>query len=150
VRAVNAKTRGALATVFVALTVALAPAARADTVVQVNVDAVLDGRSVSSAASGVVTPWSPGDGLDADDGFVTTAVEKILQSQGKTAGGKAGPALPDDGAFAADARHPATSFISRTPRPRRARRRTSSAARRGHKASRSRCHRRRTLSCSPC
>jgi hypothetical protein len=98
--------RGAILTL--ALSIAMgARAAAADTVVQLNVDAVLDGRSVSTVANGVVTAWSAGDGLDADDGFVTTAVEAILQTQGKTAGGKIGPALPDDGLFAANGQHPA-------------------------------------------
>jgi hypothetical protein len=88
---------------------AFATHAAADTVVQLNVDAVIDGRSVSTVVNDVVTPWSAGDGLDGADGFVTTAVEAILQTQGKTEGGKVGPALPDDGLFPADAagRHPA-------------------------------------------
>ncbi|HTA18208.1 MAG TPA: hypothetical protein VK989_02895 [Polyangia bacterium] len=96
------------ATLTAALAVtAFARAAAADTVVQLNVDAVLDGRSVSTVADGVVTPWSAGDGLDAEDGFVTTAVEAILKTQGKTADGKVDPALPDDGSFAANGQHPA-------------------------------------------
>jgi hypothetical protein len=108
VRAVSAAVRGAILTVAAALSiVTFARAAAADTVVQLNVDAVLDGRSVSTVANGVVTAWSAGDGLDATDGFVTTAVEAILQTQGKTATGKVGPALPDDGLFAANGQHPA-------------------------------------------
>jgi hypothetical protein len=105
VRAVSAPLRGAIVTVALSI-VMRARAAAADSVVQLNVDAVLDGRSVSTVANGVVTTWSAGDGLDADDGFVTTAVEAILQTQGKTAGGKVGPALPDDGLFAANGQHP--------------------------------------------
>ena len=84
--------------------------ASAETVVQISVDTVLDGRSVSTVANGVVTPWSAGEGVDNDgngDGFVTTAVEAILQTQGKTEGGKIGNALPDEGTFVADTRHPA-------------------------------------------
>jgi hypothetical protein len=107
VRAVNATTRRSISGALVALAIAtIDHAARADTVVQLNVDAMIDGRSVSTASGGVVTPWSAGDGLDATDGFVTTAVEQILQTQGKTTGGMIGPALPDDGAFPADMRHP--------------------------------------------
>jgi hypothetical protein len=90
-----------------ALALAAPARAAADTVVQVNVDPVLDGRSVSTIANGVVTPWSAGDGLDAEDGFVTTAVETLLKTQGKTADGKVGPALPDDGLFAATGGRPA-------------------------------------------
>jgi hypothetical protein len=106
VRAVTARGRGSIVTVALAIT-AIARAAAADTVVQLNVDSVLDGRSVSTVANGIVTPWSAGDGLDAEDGFVTTAVETILKTQGKTADGKVDPALPDDGSFAANAQHPA-------------------------------------------
>jgi hypothetical protein len=106
VRAVIARGRASMATIALAIT-AFARAAAADTVVQLDVDSVLDGRSVSTAANGVVTPWSAGDGLDADDGFVTTAVETILKTQGKTADGKVDPAMPDDGSFAANAQHPA-------------------------------------------
>jgi hypothetical protein len=105
VRAVSTPARGSIVTVALAITT-FARAAAADTVVQLNVDAVLDGRSVSTVAGGVVTPWSAGDGLDAEDGFVTTAVETILKTQGKTADGKVGPALPDDGSFAANGQHP--------------------------------------------
>jgi MYXO-CTERM domain-containing protein len=88
-------------------------AAAADTVVQVNVDSVIDGRTVSTVANGTVTVWTVGQGVDGDgnaDGFVTNAVEAILATQGKTVGGKVGVALPDDGMFPADARHPAIAL----------------------------------------
>ena len=85
-------------------------AAAADTVVQVPVDSVIDGRTVSTVANGVIVPWTAKQGVDGDgnaDGFVTNAAEAILKTQGKTVGGMLGVALPDDGLFPADARHPA-------------------------------------------
>jgi hypothetical protein len=107
-------TRARILAVSAASTLAVAafarPAAAADTVVQVDVSSVIDGRTVSTVANGVVTPWTVGQGVDGDgnaDGFVTTAVEAILQTQGKTEGGKVGLALPDDGMFAATTRLPA-------------------------------------------
>ncbi|HXK19373.1 MAG TPA: hypothetical protein VNG33_16295 [Polyangiaceae bacterium] len=84
-------------------------AAAADTVVQVPCDGVLDGRTVATFTGGVVVPWVAMQGVDGDgngDGYVTTAVEAELVKQGKTVGGTAGKALPDDGLFAMDARHP--------------------------------------------
>ena len=81
----------------------------ADTVVQVPVDGIVDGRTVSTFTGGVVVPWGAGQGVDGDgnaDGYVTTAVEAELVKQGKTVGNVAGKALPDDGVFAMDARHP--------------------------------------------
>jgi hypothetical protein len=48
-------------------------------------------------------------GVDGDgyaDGFVTAAVEALLQTQNKTEGGKLGVALPNDGTFAETTRHP--------------------------------------------
>jgi MYXO-CTERM domain-containing protein len=84
-------------------------ASAADTVVQINVDSVLDGRTVTTVANGVITTWTPGDGLDQDGnnaGFVTTAVEALLVPQQKTIGGKANLALPDDGIFPATTRAP--------------------------------------------
>ncbi|HEX4403707.1 MAG TPA: hypothetical protein VH560_02695, partial [Polyangia bacterium] len=85
-------------------------AAAADAVVQVDVSSVIDGRTVSTIAGGTITPWTTGQGVDGDgnaDGFVTTAVEAVLQTMGKTEGGKVGLALPDDGMFAATTRLPA-------------------------------------------
>jgi len=81
----------------------------ADTVVQVPVDGIIDGRTVSTFTGGAVVPWGAGQGVDGDgnaDGYVTTAVEAELLKQGKTVGNMAGKALPDDGVFAMDARHP--------------------------------------------
>ncbi len=82
-------------TVFAMVTMRLA---RADLVVQIPIDALLNGRPVSTFTDGKVIPWTAGQGLDAMDGLVTGAVEKTL--------GQTGVALPDDGTFAADADHP--------------------------------------------
>ncbi len=73
----------------------------AQTVVQVPVDALIDGRTVSTVSNGAVVPWSAGQGVDGDgnaDGFVTNAAEAIIQAHGTI-----GKALPDDGVFPADA-----------------------------------------------
>jgi hypothetical protein len=83
---------------------ASAGAHAADTIVQVNVDSVIDGRTVSTASGQTITPWSAGQGVDGDgnaDGYVTKAVETLI--------GKTGVALPDDGMFPADTkgRYPA-------------------------------------------
>jgi hypothetical protein len=72
--------------------------ARADVVVQIPIDPLLNGRPVSTFTDGKVIPWTAGQGLDAMDGLVTIAAEKAL--------GQTGAALPDDGTFAADADHP--------------------------------------------
>jgi hypothetical protein len=85
-------------------------AAAGDTVVQVPCDGLIDGRTVSTFTAGAVVPWVAGHGVDGDgdnDGYVTAAVEAELVKQGKTVGGVAGKALPDDGLFPMDARHPA-------------------------------------------
>jgi hypothetical protein len=98
-----ARTR--ILTAFVAtslLSVAsLSRSAAAQTVVQVPVDGLIDGRTVSTVANGAVVPWTVGQGVDGDgnaDGFVTTAAEAIIQAHGTI-----GKALPDDGVFPADA-----------------------------------------------
>jgi MYXO-CTERM domain-containing protein len=85
-------------------------AAAADTVVQVPCEGLLTGRTVATFTGGMVVPWVATQGVDGDgngDGYVTTAVETELVKQGKTVGGVAGKALPDDGLFPMDARHPA-------------------------------------------
>jgi hypothetical protein len=87
----------------------LARSAAADTVVQVPVDSLIDGRTVSTLSGTTIVPWSAAQGVDGDgynDGFVTTAVEAVLQTQNKTEGGKLGVALPNDGTFAETTRHP--------------------------------------------
>jgi hypothetical protein len=82
-------------TVFAMLAARLA---RADVVVQIPIDPLLNGRPVSTFTGGKVIPWTAGQGLDATDGLVTIAAENAL--------GQTGTALPDDGTFAADADHP--------------------------------------------
>jgi hypothetical protein len=82
-------------TVFAIMTTRLA---RADIVVQIPIDPLLNGRPVTTFTDGKVIPWTAGQGLDAMDGLVTSAVEKAL--------GQTGVALPDDGTFALDANHP--------------------------------------------
>jgi MYXO-CTERM domain-containing protein len=80
----------------IGLGLVLATPALADQVVQVPADGVLDGRSVSTLTGGMVVPWTTG--IDKDDAYMTLAAAKSL--------GQAGPALPDDGKFAANATHP--------------------------------------------
>ena len=63
---------------------------------QLPVDALLNARTVSTLTGGVVVPWTVG--VDTDDGFMTMAAATHL--------GEAGPALPDDARFPADAHHP--------------------------------------------
>jgi hypothetical protein len=75
---------------------ALARQSKADVVVQVPVDALLNARPVSTLTGGVVVPWSVG--LDNTDGFITTAANTFLKQPG--------PALPDDGSFPADSGRP--------------------------------------------
>ena len=70
--------------------------ARADTVVQFPIDALLNARPVSTLTAGVVVPWTATQGVDGNgggDGDVTKAVEAKL--------GQTGNALPDDGVFPA-------------------------------------------------
>jgi hypothetical protein len=80
--------------------IALARQSKADVVVQIPVDALLDARPVSTLTGGVVVPWSVG--LDNTDGFITTAANTFLK--------QAGPALPDDGTFPADSGRPAIAL----------------------------------------
>jgi hypothetical protein len=95
-------------TLAVAILLASAAGARsavaADTVVQVDVSGLIDGRTVSTAQGTTITPWTAMQGVDGDgnaDGYVTKAVETLI--------GKTGVALPDDGMFPADTkgRYPA-------------------------------------------
>jgi hypothetical protein len=72
--------------------------AKADTVVRVPVESLLNARPVSTLVGGKVVAWTSGQGIDADDGLITSAAEAAL--------GQTGAALPDDGTFAADAAHP--------------------------------------------
>jgi hypothetical protein len=70
--------------------------AAADEVVQIPVDSLLDGRPVTTWTAGQIVTWSAG--VDKSDGLMTAAAEAQLN--------ETGVALPDDGTFAADARHP--------------------------------------------
>ena len=71
-------------------------AASADQTVQIPIDALLNGRSVSTLTQGAVVPWV--DGVDQNDGLMTTAAEMSLH--------QSGTALPDDGVFPADNGYP--------------------------------------------
>lgn len=75
---------------------ALEGVAAADQVVQIPVDSLLTGRAVSTFTGGVVVPWTVG--VDRNDGLMTVAAVAFLK--------QTGVALPDDGVFPADARHP--------------------------------------------
>ncbi len=85
-----------LAIVWAGLTLTMR--ARAETVVQLPIDALLDARPVSTLTGGKVVPWTAGQGVDLMDGLVTNAAEASL--------GQTGTALPDDGTFPANADHP--------------------------------------------
>jgi hypothetical protein len=85
-----------VATVFVSVVLMPGPAFAAGAVVQIPIDQLLNGRSVSTLTGGVVVPWT--DGVDQTDGLVTNAAEAFLK--------QTGVALPDDGVFAADTNHP--------------------------------------------
>lgn len=78
----------------------LAEGARAETVVQVPLPGLLVGRSVSTLKGDQIVPWTlPTDGGNLQNAFVTQAV---AMKQGKPTAN----ALPNDGHFAANARHP--------------------------------------------
>jgi hypothetical protein len=83
-------------TLAMLLSLTAARAANADETRQIPVDSLLNGRPVSTLSAGAVVPWTVG--VDQNDGFVTTAVAQFLK--------QTGPALPDDGSFAADDQHP--------------------------------------------
>jgi hypothetical protein len=83
------------------LTLGLTGLAHADETVQVPVDALLNGRSVTTFTGGALVSWTMGvDGGGTSDGYLTAAASKF---HGDPAAIKA---LPDDGKFPADARHP--------------------------------------------
>ncbi|HXI56869.1 MAG TPA: hypothetical protein VNO55_12470 [Polyangia bacterium] len=85
-----------VATAFFSVVLVPGSAFAAGTVVQVPIDQLLNGRSVSTLTGGVVVPWT--DGVDQTDGLVTNAAEAFLK--------QTGVALPDDGVFPADGDHP--------------------------------------------
>jgi len=74
---------------------------RADTVVQVSLAGLIDKRCVTTLTNGMIVPWNlHTDGLATlQNAFVTAAVAKLK-------GAPVENALPDDGRFAANDRHP--------------------------------------------
>jgi MYXO-CTERM domain-containing protein len=87
-----------LAAATLALTLTHASSALAQYVVQIPVDSLLNGRSVSTLTGGVVVPWTPNEGVYNDGGggaYATAAV------QAKLAPNATGTGLPDDGLFPA-------------------------------------------------
>jgi hypothetical protein len=87
---------GGLAAAVLCAALASAARARGESVVQVPVAGLLDGRPVSTLTGGAVVPWTTG--LDKDDAFMTMAAAASLH--------QTGPALPDEGLFPANAEHP--------------------------------------------
>jgi hypothetical protein len=74
--------------------------ARADTVVQIPLPGLLDGRSVTTLTGGKLVVWTlPTDGGGLQNAFMTAAGATLQ-------GAPPANALPDDGRFPADARHP--------------------------------------------
>jgi hypothetical protein len=92
---------------FVAMLLTAAPCtlivkpSRADTVVQVSLAGLIDKRCVTTLTNGMIVPWNlHTDGLATlQNAFVTAAVAKLK-------GAPVENALPDDGRFAANDRHP--------------------------------------------
>jgi hypothetical protein len=75
--------------------------AAADTIVQVPLPGLLDGRTVATLTGGKVVPWTLGTGVDgggSGNGYMTQAASMSLGQNVK--------ALPNDGKFPMDARHP--------------------------------------------
>jgi len=74
----------------------VARARAAEEIVQIPVEPLLDGRPVTTLTNGALVPWT--QGLDRDDGFITSAAAAFLKQTSS--------ALPDDATFAANAEHP--------------------------------------------
>ncbi len=94
--------RASLITITAALALGVhTPSARAaETVVQVPLTGLLEGRSVTTYNNGVFTPWTlTTDGGGLQNGFMTAAGATKLGKPTTTA-------LPDDGHFPADMHHP--------------------------------------------
>jgi|GEM_PF-1705953 hypothetical protein len=86
-----------------------AASARADTVVQIPMDSLLNARTVSTLSGNTVTIWTPGQGVDGGDGFATQAVMNLFVATYPTyfnGGNAEGNALPDDGTFPENTDHP--------------------------------------------
>jgi hypothetical protein len=92
-----------LAATTLALTLTHASSALAQYVVQIPVDSVLNGRSVSTLTGGVVVPFTANEGVYSNgaDGYATAAVKMQLANT------TPGVGLPDDGLFPATATLPA-------------------------------------------
>jgi hypothetical protein len=87
-------------TVAIMLVALSGRAARADTVVQVPLPGLLDGRSVTTLTGGKLVVWTvPTDGGGGQNAFATAAVAL-------SKGAPVANALPDDGRFPANDRHP--------------------------------------------
>jgi hypothetical protein len=97
------KRKVTLAATTLALAVTHASSALAQYVVQIPVDSVLNGRSVSTLTGGVVVPFTANEGVYSDgaNGYATAAVKMQLANT------SAGVGLPDDGLFPATATMPA-------------------------------------------
>jgi MYXO-CTERM domain-containing protein len=81
--------------------VVVAGTAHADEVVQIQVDALLDARAVTTLTGGRLVTWTVGiDGNGNSDGYMTAAASKFHGDPPTL------KTLPDDGKFPADARHP--------------------------------------------
>jgi len=75
--------------------------ARADQTVQVPLLNFMTARAVTTLTGGKLVPWTMGiDGGGAADGYMTAAASKFHNDPANL------KALPDNGTFAADARHP--------------------------------------------
>ncbi len=91
-----ARLRATFGGFLLALIGATRAAAAADTVTQLPLDSLLDGRPVSTFSAGKVVRWTTG--VDQQNGFATNAAIAALK--------QTGPGLPDDGAFPANSEHP--------------------------------------------
>lgn len=74
--------------------------ARADQVIQVPLGQLLTARTVTTLTQGKLVPWTVGSRGGDRDGYMTAAASKFHNDPPTL------KTLPDDGAFAADARHP--------------------------------------------
>jgi hypothetical protein len=84
-----------------AVSVTLLGTARADTIVQVPLDNFMTARSVTTLTGGKLVTWTMGiDGGGNADGYMTAAASKFHNDPPTL------KTLPDDGKFAANARHP--------------------------------------------
>jgi MYXO-CTERM domain-containing protein len=90
-----------LSTLVSISTLGVARAAKADQVVQIPVDALLNARAVTTLTGGALVTWTVGvDGNGTADGYMTAAASKFHNDPPTL------KTLPDDGVFPADARHP--------------------------------------------